>query len=267
MAKSKKRILILVEGARTDVAVMEKLLNTFGLDVRYDIVSYRTNIYVLYREMFLGNAVSPEEMDLLQVLKAREKDLSVKPLFDEKFTDILLIFDLDPQDPQFDPDHIRQMQAYFRESSDMGKLYLNYPMIEAFYHMRAIPDSGFNGLTVSLDELKAGSYKARVHKETCGKDYRRFAVSRDDLRVVILQNQAKALSLIDDALLWNQVLPSMQVDLYTVLDAQLKAWRCGHFVYVLCTCILYIADDYPRLLQTNDTGSTTSNAELNSSQI
>lgn len=34
----------------------------------------------------------------------------------------------------FTPEKIKRMSDYFVESSDMGKLYLNYPMVEAFYH-------------------------------------------------------------------------------------------------------------------------------------
>ena len=35
------------------------------------------------------------------------------------------------------------MSCYFTESSEMGKLYLNYPMVEAFYHMKSIPDENY----------------------------------------------------------------------------------------------------------------------------
>ena len=43
---------------------------------------------------------------------------------------------------------------YFVESTDMGKLYLNYPMIEAFYHMSNIPDPEYNGRVATLAELR-----------------------------------------------------------------------------------------------------------------
>ena len=50
-------------------------------------------------------------------------------------------------------DKITEMASYFVESSDMGKLYLNYPMVEAYYHMKSIPDPEFDSYTVSLEEL------------------------------------------------------------------------------------------------------------------
>ena len=97
MAKEKRKILVLVEGAKTDVALMERLLATYQIDFKYEIVPYCTNIYTLYHEMFEDNV--PADMDLLQLLKSREPDTSKKAMFDDFYSDILLIFDLDPQDP------------------------------------------------------------------------------------------------------------------------------------------------------------------------
>jgi hypothetical protein len=139
MSESKRKILVLVEGARTDARLMERLLAIYNIDVKYEIVSYGTNIYTLYGEMFAEN--DPSMVDLLQILKAREIDPGKKAIFDASYSDILLIFDFDPHAPDFSSEKIRRMSEYFVESSDMGKLYLNYPMVEAFYHMSSIPMS------------------------------------------------------------------------------------------------------------------------------
>jgi len=149
---AKKKILLLVEGEKRDVAVMESLFKWYPeLSDRYQIVPYRANIYKLYHALSMDDD-SQEEYDLLQTLKANEPNPEKKKIFDEKYTDILLVFDLDPQDTKFSEDKIRKMQTYFRESTDMGKLYLNYPMIEAFYHMRTIPDPDFSDRKVCIQE-------------------------------------------------------------------------------------------------------------------
>lgn len=51
----------------------------------------------------------PESKDLLQVLKAHETDTNKKAIFDESYSDILLIFDLDPQDDHYSADKIIEM--------------------------------------------------------------------------------------------------------------------------------------------------------------
>lgn len=85
MSKMSK-ILILVEGAKTDLKLMEHLLHVYGIDSNHEVVSYNTNIYVLYQEMFAdGDTAS---IDLLQLLKERENDPIKKEIFEARYSDI-----------------------------------------------------------------------------------------------------------------------------------------------------------------------------------
>lgn len=194
MDNGKTQILVLVEGEKTDVNLMRHLLDVYGISQNHEIVSYNTNVYELYNHMFRDE--DPNTIDFLQLLKEHENDPTKKLIFDRSYSDILLIFDLDPQDPQFSPAKIEEMAAYFVESSDMGKLYLNYPMVEAFYHMRSIPDKDYESYTASLQELRGKAYKARVQRENRDHDYRKFAATRDECSIVIRQNIEKACHLV-----------------------------------------------------------------------
>ena len=129
---SKRKILLLVEGEKADIAVMCRLLTVYNLNIDYEIIPYCTNIYRLYKDFF-DSGDDPENLDLLLLLKSRDKNPDHAYIFDEHYSDIYLVFDLDPQDTGFSPDKIRKMIDFFHESSDMGKLYLNYPMAESFY--------------------------------------------------------------------------------------------------------------------------------------
>ncbi len=242
---NQKKILVLVEGEKADVIVMQKLFAMYPeLDAKYKIISYCTNIYTLYQDFF-PDGIAQHSLDLLQVLKSREKDLAQKYIFDDKYTDILLIFDLDPQDPLFTRDKIRQMQAYFCESSDMGKLYLNYPMIEAFYHMTNIPDAEYISRTVGMEELKGKTYKSRVNCESKGRNYRKFIANRDDCNTVILQNIGKARYLLEEAIepspIW------IELNYLELLERQLDFLQ-SDYLYVLCTCVMYVYDYNSQLL-------------------
>ena len=234
MNKKTPKILMIVEGAKTDVRLMKHLLDVYDISQNHEIVSYNTNIYTLYREMFAEG--DPDSMDILQILKSRENDKEKKKIFDEVYSDILLIFDLDPQDHDFSSDRITEMQGYFTESSDMGKLYLNYPMVEAFYHMSEIPDESYLNRYVNIDELKKGGYKARVNKENRNHDYNKFAINREECNIVIKQNIEKGFKLIDTAE------ESMLPDLYEILKKQIENIYDFEKVFVLCTCAYYIVD-------------------------
>ena len=235
MNKNKAKILMLVEGEKTDVQLMQHLLDIYGINEKHEIVSYNTNIYVLYNSMFAGG--DPDSLDLLQVLKENEKDKQKKKIFEERYSDILLIFDMDPQDSLYSPQKVQQMLSYFDESSENGKLYINYPMVEAFYHMKSIPDPDYNTYTASLQELKDKAYKARVHKENRNHDYRKFAQTRGECDVVIKQNIEKAWLIAS-----NQAVVSSTPAFIDILKSQVDKILKEGLVYVLCTCAFYILD-------------------------
>ena len=220
---------------------MKRLLSTYKIDSNYEIVSYCTNIYTLYREMFENN--NPADMDLLQLLKSHEPDPLKKDIFDAFYTDILLIFDLDPQAPDFTPDKISNMAEYFVESSDMGKLYINYPMVEAFYHMASIPDPEYDSYYATLDELTLGTYKARVNRENRNHDYRKFAVGKAECDSVIGQNIKKAQQLVGIEL-EESLLPAQS----KILAAQLDCIQNDSRVAVLSTCAFFIPEYNPELI-------------------
>lgn len=242
MTDGTSKILVLVEGARTDVALMKQLFNIYGFDRKYQIVSYCTNIYTLYHEMFEEN--DPADIDLLQLLKSRETNEEQKKIFNNVYSDILLIFDLDPQDSGFTSEKICRMANYFIESSDMGKLYLNYPMVEAFYHMASIPDENYNNYYATLDELTAGTYKARVNRENRNHNYRKFAVTKQECDIVIGQNICKAQQMIYHDPLHCEI--PIQLD---ILQSQLAEIEKEHQVAVLSTCGFFIPEYSSALIQ------------------
>ena len=94
MAKSTK-VLLIVEGAKREVELVRRLFEEYKLQIEREIYVYGTNIYELYERVFEGHENEMDSIDLLQKLK--EKDLQ-NPVLDQTFSDIILIFDYDPQD-------------------------------------------------------------------------------------------------------------------------------------------------------------------------
>lgn len=245
MVNERSKILVLVEGKKTDYKLMDRLLQTYGIGESHEIVSYNTNIYTLYNQMFRDG--DPESVDILQILKEHETDETKKKIFDYRYSDILLIFDLDPQDPDFTADKILEMMSFFVESSDMGKLYLNYPMVEAFYHMKDIPDADYNSYTATLEELRNRKYKERVNRENRNRDYSKFATTKEECNTVIKQNIDKAWFLSETERVVDGISQTLP-DSSSVLKTQLKKMEEEQLVSVLCTCAFYIADYNPNLL-------------------
>jgi len=232
------KVLIITEGARTDYRLMERLLTQYNIIDQHSIFPYKTNIYSLYNTMFKDT--DPADYDILSHLKSHENDPSKKELLDQRYSDILLIFDLEPHDSNFSNNKILTMAEYFVESTDMGKLFLNYPMVEAFYHMKSIPDPDYYSYTVSIDELTSGTYKSRVNVENRNRDYSKFAINKEENNIVIQQNLEKAY-LINGT---RKPYPN----LIELLERQLSKLSAERNIYVLCTCIFYVLDYDSRLL-------------------
>ena len=243
--EKKKKILILVEGQKKEPELLKTLFTFFPeLDAKYKIVSYRTHIYALYQDLFIRNQA--DEIDLLQLLKERETDSTKKAIFDERYTDILLVFDFEPHDSQFSEEKIRRMQAYFCESSDMGQLYINYPMIEAFYHLRDLPDDDFTSRTVDMSVLREGKYKELVGQESYARYHKKYPATRELYSRIICHHIQKAKQIMLKAPQNSSQREAL--DAVMVLDEQVKALLHNDYVYVLCTCIWFIYE-YNKVIQ------------------
>ena len=233
-----RNILVLVEGMRPDVKLMERLLEIYGID-GYRIVPYKTNIYALYHSLSRNG-----NQDILLHLREREPNPEKRVIFDERYSDILLIFDLDPQDNRFSPERISEISEYFNNSTENGQLYINYPMVEAFFHVKKLPtDPQYADSIASLEELKAGGYKTRAAAESVVRSKNAFLSNREDCSAVIRQNLEKAWRIVGGE---PERLPPSQA---VILAKQLDKLSVDTCVAILCTCVFYIVDYNPRLVR------------------
>jgi len=243
---SKREILVLVEGQVTDVKLMERLLTAYGIYEEHQIVYYGTDVYSLYDALF-RNKEGLAVLDLPLHLRSRESDPDKKEILSKCFSRILLVFDLDPQSTHFLPERAKAMAEYFNDSTDVGLLYLNYPMIEAFFHIKSIPDPDYIEYTASLSELKRKkeTYKDRVSKESCIIDRRGVFQNRNTCNTIIRHNLEKAWQITGETP--SVMLPMPSQD--RILQKQLETVYADAKVGILCTCCLYIVDYNPNLIQ------------------
>ena len=148
---------------------------------------------------------------------------------------------MEPQHTGFSVDKIREMASYFTESSDMGKLYINYPMVEAFYHMKSVPDRDYNTYEIDVSDVRVkGKYKDIVKRLCrCGSfdDFFKRIATRSQCTALIRQNINKARLLVYGNLESKDV-PEQN----SILQAELSYWETSGKIKVLCTCVFFIAD-------------------------
>ncbi len=109
-----------------------------------------------------------EDIDLPFVISKKKNYDSIQ--YKNDFTNIILIFDYEHHDPKFDEEKILKMQRYFTESTDVGKLYINYPMIESYRHLMQIPDDKYEDRKISVSLQPGIQYKQLVKDTIVAKN-------------------------------------------------------------------------------------------------
>lgn len=95
-----------------------------------------------------------------------KKQFPDKLRYKEDFTNIVLVFDYERHDTNFSEEKILDMQRCFADAADMGRLYINYPMIESYRHLCQLPDDDFAERKIPVSLQPGKEYKALVERET-----------------------------------------------------------------------------------------------------
>lgn len=167
----RNKTLLIVEGNHEKDKFITRLLEAFpeiNIDID-NVIVFKTNIYILLSKIQNEYGDDWYEQDInLPLLISEEMENDIK--YDKRdFTDIFLIFDYERHDPNFTEDGILRMQMYFSNSEDVGKLYLNYPMIESYMDLDNIVDFNYSNKKVSTNVRNGNEYKISVKNKIVSK--------------------------------------------------------------------------------------------------
>lgn len=100
---SDKNVLLIVEGAKREPQLMERMFESFGLADDHQIVPVEINVHDFLDKLFQEYGCDFEAVDLRSFVAELlpDKDDATE-LLESSFTDTLLIFDLDPLDNRHD---------------------------------------------------------------------------------------------------------------------------------------------------------------------
>lgn len=229
MENSKGKILLVVEGEKVEPRILGSeshgLLSLIGAD--YEIVPFANPIYELYE------AYKDGQYDNLVSYLRQEKGLKLDDnvLSKNAFSAIYLIFDFEPQDHKYSDDKIKDLLDTFNNETELGKLYINYPMVEAYYHLESLPDPNYNARTISINGLNGKKYKKIVHESTALKLNK---ITKRDLCYIIMHNYNKSKFITN--------INSENILYDKVLDVQIDIKNKNNEIYVLSTFPLFIMD-------------------------
>lgn len=168
--RRRSRSLLIVEGKHEKNELFWLIFKCFpelNIDID-DVWIYGTNIYKLYEDIVkqYGNDWAKDEMDVDLPFVISKKEHPETVYYRNDFTNIILVFDYERHDPAFSEEKISEMQHRFEDSTDMGKLYLNYPMIESYLHLKSIPDEQYINRKIPVSLQPGDKYKGMVKSES-----------------------------------------------------------------------------------------------------
>ena len=184
-------ILIIVEGAKTEPAFFERLLYVFNQT--FDIYCLGTNIYTLYKRM--------KEMEFNGDLKSVLIELhpDQREVLSKKFAYTYLVFDCDVHHPKKSDlrsigeivadnfSKLSEMAEYFVDETDpsVGKLYINYPMMESYRDCNEFFDESYESNMVAIADILP--YKTIVGKRRLS-NIRIDHYTKEQFSLLVLQN-------------------------------------------------------------------------------
>lgn len=234
----KPAILFIVEGASAEPKLVKKISSVVG-EHQYFIYPYHTAIYELYEQLFADS-----DLDLLLVLKERENDSSKRMMLSKKYMRTYLVFDFDPQHQKYSHDKLIRLISYFNDSTDKGKLYINYPMMESHRHLSLMPDVDFIDRKINIDQISR--YKKIVGDFTYYSDLNNYTY--EIVTNMIAHHMIKYNKLVFDSVNMPSYEDyknwSFETDL-SLLSKQIESIENG-FIYVINSSIFYVVDIKPK---------------------
>ena len=231
-----QRILFVSEGLEDEPAFLHKLMKEAYPALHYRIYSYKTTIHTLaarleeeYPDFDSG------DVDIQFVLREMENDVNQRTLLSSHFSDVILAFDFDPHHdhPRFD--FVQRMLAFYTDSTDMGKLYINYPMMQSFKHFISFPDPGYRYRCAS-----PYGYKELVGRESRFSDLTKY--SYETFVRIAVQNVKKLHLILHGSYALPPKEAYLEIDWMSVYGIELEMFDEQGITHVLNTLCFFLLD-------------------------
>lgn len=252
----RNKTLLIVEGNHEKEKLLKTILKVFP-EIKIsaeNILIYRTNIYELLNQIIeeYGNDWYEQDIDLPFLISQQKGILPKETKLN--YTDIFLIFDYERHDHNFSETGILQMQNYFSNSEDVGKLYINYPMVESYMDFKSIDDNDYIDKKTTSNIQNGQTYKNSVKDNFIAKLIR-FPLKIEDILIKNFQLQKTIVDTYIENLLNLNDLKLIEYNAHNYLksfieEKDLKTFICQlmHIVQELQYIPTYTYNEYMRFV-------------------
>lgn len=245
MATSKK-VLVIAEGP-DDKKVINRVFAAYGKNI--EVVTFKTDVYKLF-SIYEKQETDYSDLDIQKTLLNEVSSLTPneRKILQDKYVDIFLIFDFDPHAETADIKKLKKLATHFKDSSDMGKLYINYPMLESFQHVSRDKlkagkiDREFFERTFSEDDFsKEGTKKVKYKRRAKSEGFSHCDLSKDEWDLLVSHHLFK----IEDSVGSLRKNDFSQKIYLELLDRQDLSYKKKKYGMVVNTSLTIIAELYP----------------------
>lgn len=198
-------ILFVFEGEKTEDQIVASFTKHIFNDKTVITCAFCAEIYQLHRAL-----VDDEDLDTFSLLKDIPNNKEIlKDFTRDDFAEIYLFFDYDGHSTLASDNALFEMLDIFDEETDLGKLYISYPMVESIKHFSEELD--FKNLKV--EAKKNIKYKKLVSEEA-DKKYLQFSKYTIEIWKLLIINHLSKMNYIvtDEYILPNE--SSTQRDIF-----------------------------------------------------
>jgi hypothetical protein len=240
-----KKVLFIVEGHNDEPDLIKQLYSECfsGENDTYDFYVFDTNIHQL-APLLVEDGTVDEDLDLLLVLKSETNDPDERALLSQKYSDVYLIFDFDPQQRDADLQLIHILLSYFTDSTNMGKLFINYPMMQSYKHLTALPDVGFVGRCV--DHADVLHYKELVDSQALPELKQTKKYTFETFISLTYHHLMQARHILNSTKANVTTIDDLSIDYPKVFDNQLMTWTTNSRCFVLNTSLFILIEYKPK---------------------
>lgn len=233
-----RNILLVVEGRVTEVEFFSRFGELF-FDNKTKLVfyPYSSNVYSLYHRL-----KNYEDMtDTIAVLKEMATTEEQKNLLKRKFAEIYLIFDYDPQETAYSDEKIRAMLSLFDNETELGKIYINYPMMESFRDHRNFSTQDYLKRSISIKDISSEQYKLYVRDIGWNKNIAQ--ITERHFKMLCRMNIIKSnFILYSQNKMPEQINCSLCTNQEQILNKEIELKNEEDTVTVLNTCTFFLLD-------------------------
>lgn len=244
MRDKKKRIIFIYEGVKTEEKLLNNLVKVFfssTADISILNCPADGNIYMLWSRLkedeFETNVIDVLK-EMSTIAKERLKDRKASD-----FSEIYLFFDYDGHNDNIPKEYLGkdilgEMLRTFDNETELGKLYISYPMVESIKEIN-VQTRDYKNLFLSLDEIS--NYKHSFFSRTDFNNYNYLDESHWLIACDASRKRASLLVKCNSSCTYDYFIHNLkQEELYIY---QKKNYICnGHFLCILNSVPLFLLE-------------------------